>query len=211
VPESRTQRGQARQRAAAATRDRLLTAATDLFAENGSEKTTIAMVARRAGVASGTVHLHFADREALLQAVLDQALAQLKLALAEAAGGKPQRTAAADVRQRTEGLIAFAVGEPELAAVLFQPVHLATPAGHDALEFLVASQAAALTEGQQRGWVRPEVVPDLAGRALVGSLVQVLGWWVRRRRAGVPAPDEAAIVATLAELRLYGTALRPRE
>ncbi len=211
MPESRTQRGQARQRAAAATRDRLLAAATTLFADYGSDNTTIAMVARRAGVASGTVHLHFADREALLQAVLDQALGQLKLALAEAAGRKPQRTAAADVRQRTVGLVAFAVDQPDLAAVLFQPVHLATPAGHDALEFLVASQAAALSEGQQRGWVRPDVVPDLAGRALVGSLVQVLGWWARRRRAGAPAPDEGAIVATLADLRLYGTALRPRE
>lgn len=211
MPESRATGGQARQRAAAATRERILTAAASLFAINGSEKTTIAMVAAQAGVASGTVHLHFADREALLQAVLDRALGQLKLALAEAAGGASPRSAAADVRQRTDGLVAFAARHADLAAVLFQPSHLATGAGSEALAFLVASQAAALADGQRKGWVRKEIVPDLAGRALVGSLVQVLGWWVRQRRVQDPAPDEAAVAATLADLRLYGTAPRPRE
>ncbi len=203
--------GQARQRAAAATRERILASAAALFAVHGGDKTTIAMVARRAGVATGTVYLHFPDRDSLLTEVLHEALARLKAALAEAAARRPARTPDGDVRQRTEGLVAFAEAHGDLAAVLFHPAHLATPVGGETLEFLVASQAAALAEGQARGWIRPDVEPALAGRALVGSLVQVLGWWVRRRREQAAAPDAAAVTATLAELRLYGTALRPRE
>lgn len=202
--------GQARQRAAAATRERILEAAAALLAMHGGDKTTIAMVARRAAVAAGTVYLHFPDRDALLREVLHQALARLKTALAEAAGARPERTPSADVRRRTEGLVAFAAAHGDLAAVLFDPALLATPVGEEALEFLVASQAAALAEGQARGWIRPEVEPALAGRSLVGGLVQVLGWWVRRRAAHQAAPDAEAVIATLTDLRLYGTA-RPRE
>lgn len=203
--------GQARQRAAAATRERILTAAAALLADHGSHGTTIAMVARQAGVAAGTVCLHFPDRDALLREVLADALGQLKLALAEVASGRAERSPAVDVRQRTAGLVAFAANRADLAAVLFNPAHLVTPAGDEALEFLVESQAAALTEGQIRGWVRPDLDAALAGRALVGSLLQVLGWWVARRRSGEAAPDAGDIAAVLADLRLYGTTARPRE
>lgn len=203
--------GQARQRAAAATRERILAAAAALLADHGSDGTTIAMVARQAGVAAGTVYLHFPDRDALLREVLAGALGQLKLALAEAASGRAERSPAVDVRQRTAGLVAFATEHTDLAAVLFDPALLATPAGDEALEFLVASQTAALAEGQARGWVRPDLEPALAGRALVGSLLQVLGWWADRRRSGATAPDAGDVAAVLADLRLYGTVARPRE
>lgn len=211
MPKSASPLGQARQRAAAATRERILAAAATLLAEHGSHGTTIVMVARQAGVAAGTVCLHFPDREALLREVLADALGQLKLALAAVASERAGRSPAADVRQRTEGLVAFAANRPDLAAVLFNPAHLATPAGDEALEFLVESQAAALTEGQARGWVRPDLEAELAGRALVGSLLQVLGWWVGRRRSGGAAPDAGDVATALADLRLYGTLARPRE
>ncbi|MBM4130571.1 TetR/AcrR family transcriptional regulator [bacterium] len=211
MTQSASGHGQARQRAAAATRERILTAAAAQLALHGSDRTTIMMVARQAAVATGTIYLHFPDRDALLREVLQQALARLKTALAEAAGSRPVRAPAGDVRQRTEGLVAFAAAHGDLAAVLFHPAHLATPAGAEALEFLVDSQAAALAEGQARGWVRPDLEPALAGRALVGGLVQVLGWWVQRRRGPGGAPDAEAVIRTLADLRLYGTAPRVRE
>lgn len=203
--------GQARQRSRAATRERILAAAAAHLAQHGSDNTTIATVARLAGVAAGTIYLHFPDKDTLLQEVLAEALGQLKLFLAEAASGRPARTLEVDVRQRTAGLFAFAAARPDLAAVLFHPSHLATAAGRDTLEFLVESQSAALAAAQERGWARPDLDPDVAGRALVGSLVQVLGWWLERRAAGQPAPDEADMAGAIASLRLYGTSTRPRE
>ena len=50
------------------TRDRITRAATDLHIELGPARTTVAEIARRAGVTRLTVYNHFADLEALLPA-----------------------------------------------------------------------------------------------------------------------------------------------
>src|ERR1700677_1957801 len=47
-------------------RERLETAALDLFAENGYEKTTVAQIADRAGMNRATFFRHFADKREVL-------------------------------------------------------------------------------------------------------------------------------------------------
>jgi len=200
--------GGARQRSQAETRQRLVTTAAALFAKNGSHKTTTAMIARGAGVAAGTVFLHFPDKEALLREVLQVALGELKHSLAKVAAGGTARTPEADVRRRTEGLVTFADENPDLAAVLFDPGHLATAAGAEVLDFLVASQAASLADGQKKGWLRADLDVGLAARALVGSLILVLGWWVKKGPDEGPRPARPEVATQLAGLRLYGTGVR---
>ncbi|MBK7671994.1 MAG: TetR/AcrR family transcriptional regulator [bacterium] len=197
--------GQARQRSQATTRRRLLDAAAALFALHGSSTTTIQMVAREAGIAAGTVYLHFADKDTLLQAVLAEALGELKSCLAGAASTRTARTAAQDVRQRTEGLVRFADEHRDLAAVLFDPANLGTPAGADTLAFLVASQAAGLAEDRGRGWVRREVDEEIAARALVGSLMLVLHWWIGQGGSNGQPAAASRLIDQLAGLRLHGT------
>lgn len=199
-----SQRGNARQRSKLDTRARLLEAAAEHFASSGSQKTTMAMIAERAGVAVGTVYLHFPDKTALLEAVLTEALAALKRCLATAASGHTARTAAQDVRQRTEGLVAFGVEHPRLAAVLFDPASLGTPVGRDILAFLTASQAAGLEAGQQRGWYRRELPVALAAPVLVGGLVLAMDSWLRGGGRNGARPDAPALAAALADLRLRG-------
>ena len=48
------------------TRERLETAALDLFAENGYEETTVAQIAERAGLNRATFFRHFADKREVL-------------------------------------------------------------------------------------------------------------------------------------------------
>jgi AcrR family transcriptional regulator len=48
-------------------RDTILTAAKRLFSQYGPQKTTIADIAREAGVGVGTVYLEFASKEAILE------------------------------------------------------------------------------------------------------------------------------------------------
>jgi len=66
-----------RQEQKIATRARLLDAARALFTQHGFLDVTTARIAQEAGVAHGTVFVHFADKDALVTEVLDAELAQL--------------------------------------------------------------------------------------------------------------------------------------
>lgn len=50
----------------------ILTKAIEVFAEKGSQQTTIADIAKKAGIAQGTVYLYFASKEELLNACMQQ-------------------------------------------------------------------------------------------------------------------------------------------
>jgi TetR/AcrR family transcriptional regulator len=58
-------------------RELLITAATELFAEHGVAATSFSAIAERAGLTSAMVHYYFADRERLLDVVVDERLCPL--------------------------------------------------------------------------------------------------------------------------------------
>ncbi|QIS19462.1 TetR family transcriptional regulator [Nocardia terpenica] len=55
-------------------RELLIRAATELFAEQGFRRTTFADVAGRAGISRGSIPWHFGNKDGLLQAVIDEAV-----------------------------------------------------------------------------------------------------------------------------------------
>lgn len=61
------------------TRQRLLSAARQVFAENGYPRATVAEIVKRAGRSQGTFYLHFTDKESVLRALLEDAMARLSL------------------------------------------------------------------------------------------------------------------------------------
>jgi AcrR family transcriptional regulator len=70
TPEGRVERRKAR------TRTALLAAARALFAGQGMEQTTIAQIAERADVATGSFYNYFATKEQLLEALLEEELSR---------------------------------------------------------------------------------------------------------------------------------------
>lgn len=60
-----------------AARERLIDAATSLFAERGVAASTFALIAQRAGLTPAMMHYYFTDRETLLDAVTEERLAPL--------------------------------------------------------------------------------------------------------------------------------------
>lgn len=56
-------------------RERLLSAAVELFAEQGVAATTFAVIAKRAGLTPAMLHYYFEDRERLLDAVAQERMA----------------------------------------------------------------------------------------------------------------------------------------
>lgn len=69
-PARRPYRSALRDERAAATRERIVTAARELFASRGFAGTTIAMIAKRAGVATATVYSTFSNKAAIITAMI---------------------------------------------------------------------------------------------------------------------------------------------
>lgn len=69
------------------TRDRLLEAARELFTTTGYHATTTPILARRAGVAEGTIYRHFPSKQALLNAAYQEVQQWGAASVREAAAG----------------------------------------------------------------------------------------------------------------------------
>ncbi|MBO0885795.1 MAG: TetR/AcrR family transcriptional regulator [Acidimicrobiales bacterium] len=78
-----------------ATREKLVTVATELFAERGYEATSIEAVLEHAGVSRGSLYHHFASKEALFEAVVEEVEIRVGEASLSAAaeGGETDRVA----------------------------------------------------------------------------------------------------------------------
>ena len=127
------------------TRQRLVDAATRVFAEQGVENASLLEVARRAGQRNrGAVHYHFGSRDALLVAVLEQFTGFLS-------GREGELLARA--RQRPESELA-----PVLEAVVRPAVELAETGWRGRCYLVVVAE---LAESDQAA-MDPEVVAALA-------------------------------------------------
>jgi AcrR family transcriptional regulator len=107
--------GDAPLRGKAATQERILVAATELFLAHGYEGTTMADVGERAGVARATVFWHFSDKASLFREAFNRLLEPIRASLArdygDATPGKEleQRVAVYErfVTDHREAIIGF--------------------------------------------------------------------------------------------------------
>lgn len=98
-------------------RDRILAAALAEFGEAGFERATVTAIRRRAGVSNGSFFHHFADKEAVAEALYLEALAgyhDLVLSAVEAEGDP-----AAGITALVRTHLAWVEGHPDLARFLF--------------------------------------------------------------------------------------------
>ncbi|MFE1288216.1 ScbR family autoregulator-binding transcription factor [Streptomyces sp. NPDC058751] len=78
-----------KQERAARTRQALVQAAAEVFAQDGFVLASLNSISRRAGVSNGALHFHFESKQALARAVEDEAAAVVRAIAAPAAGGAP--------------------------------------------------------------------------------------------------------------------------
>jgi AcrR family transcriptional regulator len=106
------------------TRRRLLEVARDVFERDGYEGASIRAIAEAAGVATGTVFLHFADkRELLYSAIFDD----LEATLSEVLAGPAGRSLEAWLSRLLEGALAYYERRPSLSRVLLRESLIADP------------------------------------------------------------------------------------
>lgn len=180
MPYRRTPQIQARMHAQRAA---ILDAAARLLADAGYQACSVSAVAHQAGVASGTVYNHFANKADLAAELFRSAAGREVAAVRDAAA---QHTCAADkLTAVVEVFAGRALKEPRRAyALLAEPVD----PGVDALrlEFRRAFRdvvADAVRAGVQNGELPPQN-PDVVAAALIGAIGEALVGPLAAARSG---------------------------
>ena len=176
-----------------ATRDRLVRAAAELFTTRGYHATTTPDLARRAGVAEGTIYRHFTSKENLFNELYRAALRALESAIREAPAGTCQERLAHTARTWR----GIALRDPALVRLGFFPPPGAEPdaKSRDARRLLREAVGGVIASGKAAAEVRTgsadlwtDVWMELVSLVLERT---VSGEWPQ----GHTAPDQVIEVA----------------
>jgi AcrR family transcriptional regulator len=184
-------------------RDRLLAAATRLFAEQGFAGTSVQQVVEAAGVTKGAFYYYFTSKDDLLVEIYGRLLALQEERLqsfldADADPEQRLHDAAVDVvRTSYEHLDAFIVFVRSVE--LLDPAHQRTVRAarrryHDRFRRLVE-------EGQEAGVFRDDISPDVAVHAFFGAAHAIPTWFRPRGRVTLPQVAEQLTGLLLGGLR----------
>ena len=183
MPYRPTERTRAR---LAAVRERIVDAALDQLAEGGYASASVVAVARRAGVATGSVYRHFPSKGDLFAEVFRRASQrEVDVLRSMTDRGEPvtQRLAA-----WVDAFVRRALAEPVRAyALIAEPVDPAVEVERITFRRAYADLfARALRDGVQAGQL-PALDADLTAAAIVGALAEALVGPLQRRDAGADA------------------------
>ena len=187
----------ARERSRIETRKRLIEKGGMLFSKFGVADTRATDIAREAGVAVGTLYLHFENKQGLLRAILQDGAEEL-LASFRALAQNPSSDIVEAVRAHTEVMVSFAEKCPSFCHILFDPESVRTNVSAEISNYLISMQELRLRAEMEKGLIKSDVDPSVAAHAIVGMISGVLNWLTR-------SPGQAShetIVNTLTRLRL---------
>ncbi len=204
----------ARRRDAAATRDALLAAGAELFAERGYDGVPVTAIAQKAGVNKAMINYHFGGKRKLYLAIVSATFTEIVAGVEKLA--ESRRPAPEVLRE----LIAV-VGEtatrrhPHFCSMMLREVvaggtHL-DPELIDKPARILGAVQRIVARGVGDGDFRP-VDPLLTHLSLVGSLVFFFATARFRervlamRRPAIKPPDAAAYVKHIQDLLTYGLA-----
>ncbi len=186
-------------------RQQLLDAAVAEIAQHGYYQTTVAMIARRAGVADGTIYLYFKGKQDLLVAIFDRAMGRF----IDKGRRELARQAGAEARlRRIVELHLELVGRDRDLAIIFQvelrhSLHFMALFSRRRIREYLEIIALVVEEGQRAAVFRRDLEPLLVAKCIFGVLDELATDWVLSRRVR----DLAGETAAVAELILGG--LRP--
>lgn len=180
-------------------REAVLAIAVAAFNEHGYDATTMGMLAGHLGLTKSAVYHHFASKEALLDAALDEALSGLEAALGDA------RAESVPAGERLVTLLDRAVHV--LVDRLPYVTLLLRVRGNSEVERRAVARrrafdkavAAIVADAAAAGELRDDVDPAIAERLLFGMVNSIVEWY---RPEG---PDDAdQLAAALTTLALHG-------
>lgn len=153
----------------AATREKIMAAATSLMAERGSADFQMAEVSARCSMSKGSLYYYFSDRAELVRAVLDRAVDDLVASVERIVSTAP--SAADSIAGLLDALAeATRPGGPLMLAVAGVGAGSA-PVEGPRLARIVDVLEAQIERAKVEGLVRPEVNARLAAAAVAGAFL----------------------------------------
>ena len=178
------------------TRQELLAAATRVLAEKGLDRTKITDIAAAADVGVGTFYLHFPDKEALFDAVVEETVRRLK-ATVDAAREKA-RGPLAKVQAANRAFFRFARDNREVFKIVFGHAAAFNDLIRRAQALFIADLEKTVREGITSGAFAP-LPPALVAQAVVGMATQVISWWTEHESVPIET-----LIETTTTLALHG-------
>ncbi len=136
------------------TRERLVRAALDLFTTQGYHASTTPQVARRAGVAEGTIYRHFTSKEQLLNEIYRGAVRMFTQIIEQTPARSMCRTRMNEIADRWGQV---AADDPPLVKLVFvsPPAGLLDERSREAFEQLRVELEKVVASGKAAGEIRP--------------------------------------------------------
>lgn len=175
------------------TRRDLLAAAARVLAEKGLHRTKISDIAAAADVGVGTFYLHFPDKEALFDAVVEETVGRLKQTVDAArikATGPVEK-----MRAATTAFFRFAQENREVFKIVFGHAAAYEDLIRRAQALFIADIERTIRDGIATGAFAP-LPPALVAQAVVGMATQTIAWWTEH--GSVPIETLIETTTTLA-------------
>ncbi len=190
-------------------RQKILQAATKVFARNGFYHSKVSEIARQADVADGTIYLYFKNKEDILISIFEESMDEiLTLVRSEISQHKD---ALAKLRRFVHLHMMLMERSPRLAEVIQVELRQSSKfmKEYKNVKFLEYLQfiAEVVEEGQREGLIRPGVTPAVFKRMLFGALDELaLQWVLSKRRYPLSAAADQ-----VTDILLHGIAVEPSE
>ena len=164
---------------------RILGAAVRVFARRGYHDSSMAVVAKEAGVATGTIYLYFEKKQDLLvtlfQRHLTEYMARCEPALASETPGVPR------LRRLAEHHLAFFANDRELATVFQIHIREPDPLLAEGIRPTVAAYfdliGGVIAAGVEAGAFSSDLDVRLARQVFFGALDEIVTGWIRSKRS----------------------------
>lgn len=169
----------------------LLRRAVEVFNRRGYDATSMGDLAAELGLTKSAIYHHVPSREALLEAALDESLAELTAAVERARDPRTPGTAAARLRALVAESVHVLVAHQPAVTLLLR-VRGNSALEQDALRrrrWIDHEVAALVREAVDEGALRDDLEPELVSRLLFGMVNSLVEWL---RPADDPTDDQTA-------------------
>jgi TetR/AcrR family fatty acid metabolism transcriptional regulator len=168
-----------------AKRERILDAGVLEIARHGYYGTTVSAIARRAGVADGTIYLYFEKKEDILVSIFERAMLRFNreahlIVKGDAAGAE-------DKLRRLVALHLSLLGEDRDLAVIFQvefrhTIHVLELLSRSRIREYLGLIAQLVEQGKIEGVFKVDLDPLFAAKVVFGVLDEMATDWVLSRK-----------------------------